>query len=93
MIYLAYRMIDNADGSLYGLAIEDEVIDGVLLAEVIGGFLQAGQDEDIEIGDIFVCDVAFGVYIFDPFAAGVGAEQDYHMCGWELLADYPRNQL
>jgi hypothetical protein len=58
-----------------------------LFAEIIGCLVEAGQDEDIEIGDIFVGDMAFGVDIFDPFIACIGAEEDYLMCGGELPAD------
>ncbi len=37
------------------------------------------QDEDIEIGYVFISDMSFGVGIFDPVAACVGAEEDDHV--------------
>jgi hypothetical protein len=54
---------------------------------IIGGFLQACQDEYIEIGYIFIRDMALGVCIFDPFVTGIRAEKDNHVCGGELTAD------
>jgi hypothetical protein len=48
---------------------------------------------DIEIGHIFVSDMAFGIYI-QPIrcghifrTAGISSELDNHMCGGELPAD------
>lgn len=86
-------MIDNGNGGFYSLVLENQIIDGVLFAEIIGCFLQAGQDEDIEIGDIFISDVALGIGVFDPLAACVAAEQDEHMGGRELLTDYLNDEL
>ena len=80
-------MIDNAYRSLYGLVLQDKVIDRVLFAVIVCGFHKAGEDEDIEIGYIFVSDMAFGIYIFDPFVAGIAAEEDNQVCGGELAAD------
>ena len=86
-------MVDDAGWGFYGFSLQDEIIDTALIGLVLGGCLQAGQDEDIEIGDVFVCDVALCVCIFDPVAAGIGAEEDNHVGGWELLADDPGDQL
>ena len=80
-------MIDNADGCFYCLVLDDEIIDCALFAVIIGGFLQACEDEYIEIGYIFIRDMALGVCIFDPLAASVLAEKDNHVCGGELAAD------
>ena len=43
--------------------------------------------EDIEVGDVFVCDVALCVDVFDPAAAGVAAEEDYHLYVVNFFAD------
>lgn len=80
-------MIDDADRCFNGFVEYDEIIDPALIGLVLGGFFQAGQDEDIEIGDIFVCDVALGVYIFDPLPACIAAEKDDHVGRWEVPAD------
>ena len=87
VVYLAYTVIDNAYGGLYSFVLQDDIVDAALIGLILCGFFQAGQDEDVEIGDIFVGDVAFSVDVFDPFAASVAAEQDYHVRRWELLAD------
>mgnify|MGYP005647456701 CR=1 FL=1 len=73
-------MIDNADWGFYCLVLDDEIIDCALFAEVIGGFLEACEDEYIEIGYIFIRDMALCVCIFDPSAAGIRAEKDNHVC-------------
>jgi len=86
-------VIDNAYRGLYGLALQDKVVDGVFSAVIVGGFLQAGEDEDIEIGYVFVSDMAFGIYIFNLFAASVAAEEDNHVCGVELAADDFNDEL
>jgi hypothetical protein len=67
--------------------LDDEIIGCALFAVIIGGFLQACEDEYIEIGNIFIRDMGVGVCIFDPLAASVLAEKDNHVCGWELAAD------
>ena len=93
VVYLAYTVIDNAYRCFYGLALDDEIIDGALFAVILGGFFQASQDEDIEIGYVFVCDMTFGVDVFDPFVAGIAAEEDNHVCRRELFADYSGDEL
>ena len=70
-VNLAYGVIDNADGGFYCLVPDDEIIDGALFAVIMCGFLEACEDEYIEIGNIFIGDMAFGLGIFDPLAASV----------------------
>ena len=71
VVYLAYTVVDNAYRRLYGLVQDDGIIDTALVGVVVGGFLQAGEDEDIEIGNIFVRDMALGVCFFLPLVTGV----------------------
>jgi len=80
-------VIDNADGGFYCLVPDDEIIDCALFAVIIGGILQACQYEYIEIGNIFIRDMAVGLCMFDPLAASVRAEKDNHVCGGEPAAD------
>jgi len=70
-VNLAYGVIDNADGGFYCLVLDDEIIDCALFAVIIGGILEACEDEYIEIGNIFIRDMALGVCIFDPLAASI----------------------
>jgi len=75
VVYLAYTVVDYACGGFYGLVADDEIIDTALIGVVLCGFFESGQDEDIEIGYIFVCDMAFDVGIFDPIASCIASEQ------------------
>jgi len=37
------------------------------------------DDENIEVGFVFISDMAFCVYIFDPRPTGIAAEEDEHL--------------
>jgi hypothetical protein len=67
--------------------LQDKVIDGVLFAVIVCGFPEAGQDEDVEIGDVFVSDMSLGIYILDPLAACIASEEYNHVCCGEAAAD------
>ena len=86
-------MIDNAYRRLYGLTLDNQVIDCALFALIFSGFLGGGQHENIVIGYIFVSDMAFGVRLLDLFIAGIGAEENNHLRRGELPADDLNNQL
>ena len=92
-VYLSYGVIDNADGCFYCLVLQNEVIDRVLSAEIVGCLFEACEDEDVEIWYIFIGDMAVGLCMFDPLAASVLAEKDEHVCGWELAADDFNDEL
>jgi len=48
---------------------------------------RADDDEDIEVGGVFIGDAVLDVGVFDPVAAGIGAEQDDHQDGRALVED------
>jgi hypothetical protein len=64
-----------------------------LFAVIVCGFLEAGQGEDVEIGYVFVSDMAFGIYILDPFAACIASEEYNQVCGGEPAADDFNDEL
>ena len=53
----------------------------------------ADDDEDIEVGGVFVGDVVLDVGVLDPVAAGVGAEQNDHQDGRALVEDNLGDEL
>jgi len=70
-VYQADVMIDYTDRRFDFFVIFDKVFYSMLAGEVVCLAFRFCDDENIEIGFVFVCDMAFCVYIFDLRPTGV----------------------
>ncbi len=85
-------VVDDMDVGFYLYVVVDAGLDFFLQTGVVSVFLGTGNDEDVEIGFVFVGDVAFRVNIFDPVATGVAAKKNYHLNIGKFFADYFSNE-
>jgi len=84
LLYIAEAVIDYTVRGIDFACCIDILFDGIVDFGVFGCLFGFGSDEYIEIGYIFIVDMAVGVCIFDPLAASIRAEKDNHVCGLEL---------